>query len=207
MGVAGRVRADRFRCRKRLPGAVKWWMSAGDSGGFPGRAEQRGAHALVDGECPLQVRGGLGGVAFSEVSVADSFQGACFFWGRADVAGDGQRPGVLAVGLAGYRGAQRELAETVQRFGLAEQVAEAAEQFEGLLVAGGGGRVVPGLLLHQAEVVEGLGLAEPVTEVAEQRQGLLLAGRGGRVVPGLLLNDTQGVESLSLAFQVAEVTE
>jgi ABC-type glutathione transport system ATPase component len=45
-------------------------------------------------------------------------------------------------------------------------------------VAGGGGWVVPGLLLNEAEVVEGIGLAEPVAEVAEQRQGLPLARVG-----------------------------
>ena len=45
--------------------------------------------ALVDGECLLQVRGSLAGVAVLKVASAKSFQGACFFWGRADVAGDG----------------------------------------------------------------------------------------------------------------------
>jgi len=64
----------------------------------PGR---RGADALVDRECLLQRRGGLAGVALLEVAVADSFQGACFLGCRADVAGDGQRPGVLVTGLAG----------------------------------------------------------------------------------------------------------
>ena len=175
--------------------------------GFPDAPGGGGADALVDRECLPQVRGGLAGVAVLEVAVADSFQGACFLWGRADVAGDGQRPGVLVAGLAGGRGAERELAEAVQRFGLAEPVAEVTEQRQGLLVAGGGGRVVPGLLLHEAEVVEGVGLAEPVTEVAEQRQGLLLAGGGGRVVPGLLLHDAEVVEGVGLAVQVAEVAE
>ena len=44
---------------------------------------------------------------------------------------------------------EAELAEAVERLGLAEQVAEIAEQRQGLLVAGGGGRVVAGLLLHE----------------------------------------------------------
>jgi hypothetical protein len=43
------------------------------------------------------------------------------------------RPGELLRG----RRAERELAEAVQRLGLVEQVAQVAEQFEGLLVAGG----------------------------------------------------------------------
>ena len=47
-------------------------------------------------------------------------------------------------------------------------------------MAGGGGRVVAGLLLHDAEIVEGMSLARQVAEVAEQRQGLPEAGSGGR---------------------------
>src|SRR5262249_51240863 len=97
-----------------------------------------GADALGNRERLLQVRGGLGGVAFSKVAVADAFQGPRFLRRRADVAGDGQRLGVLVAGLAGGRGAERELAEAVQRLGLAEQVAEVTEQRQGLLVAGGG---------------------------------------------------------------------
>src|SRR5262249_14378551 len=149
----------------------------------------------------------LAGVAISKVAVADSLKGACFLWGRTDVAGDGQRLRVVVTGLAGGRDAEREHAETVQRFGLAEQVAEGAEKFEGLLVAGSSRPVVTGLWLHEAEVVEGVSLAEPVTDVTEQRQGPVLAGGGGRVVPGLLLDDTQGVESVGLAFEVVEVGE
>ena len=48
-----------------------------------------GADALVDRQCLLQVRGGLTGVAFAEVGLAESFQGARFLWGRVEVAGDG----------------------------------------------------------------------------------------------------------------------
>ena len=128
-----------------------------------------GADALVDRECLPQGCDGLAGVAFLPVAVADSRQGACFLWGRADVAGDGQRPAVLVAGLGCGRGAEREFAEPVQRFGLAEPVAEVSEQGQGLLVAGGRGRVVPGLLLHEAKVIKGMGLAELVTEIAEQR--------------------------------------
>jgi hypothetical protein len=59
------------------------------------------ADSLVDRECLEQVCSSLTGVAFLEVAVADSFQGACFLWGRVDVAGDGQRLSVLVAGLAG----------------------------------------------------------------------------------------------------------
>jgi len=123
------------------------------------------------------------------VAVADSFQGPCFLWRRTDVAGDGQRPGVVVAGLGGGGGAERQFAEAVQRLGLAEQVAEVIEQRQGLLMAGGGRRVVPCVLLDEAEVVQRVCLAEPVAEVAEQRQGLLLAGSGRRVIPGLFLSD------------------
>ena len=71
-------------------------------------------------------------------------------------------------------GSGRQFAEAVQRFGLADPVADVAAQREGLLVAGGGGRVIAGQLLHQAELVEGAGLAAQVAEVAEQAEGLLL---------------------------------
>ena len=39
-------------------------------------------------------------------------------------------------------------ADVVERVGLAEQVAQVAEQRQRLLLAGGGGRVVPGQVLH-----------------------------------------------------------
>jgi hypothetical protein len=87
-----------------------------------------GADALVDRECLPQGCDGLAGVAFFQVAVADSLQCACFLWGRADVAGDGQRLAVLVAGPACGRDAERELAEPVQRFGLAEPVAEVSEQ-------------------------------------------------------------------------------
>jgi hypothetical protein len=66
-----------------------------------------GADALVDRQCLRQVCGGLAGVAVVEVGLAESFQGACFLWGRAEVAGDGQRLGVVLAGLRGVRGPGR----------------------------------------------------------------------------------------------------
>src|ERR1700683_5524076 len=111
-----------------------------------------GADALVDRECLPQGCGGLAGLAFLQVTVADSLQGACFLWGASEVAGDGQRLAVLVAGLDCGRGAERELPQPVQRFGLAEPVPEVSEQGQGLLVAGGRGRGVCAPLLH-----EGLG--------------------------------------------------
>src|SRR5260370_5991349 len=101
-----------------------------------------GADALVDRECLPQGCDGLAGVAFLQVAVADSLQGACFLWGRADVAGDGQRPAVLVAGLGCGRGAERELAAPAPRFALPQQAAAAPDPAQGWLVAGGGGRGV-----------------------------------------------------------------
>src|SRR5215475_14483128 len=75
--------------------------------GFLDAPRGGGSDALVDRECLLQVGGGLAGIAVVEVAVADAFQGPCFLRGRADVAGDGQRLGVLVAGLTGGRGAER----------------------------------------------------------------------------------------------------
>jgi hypothetical protein len=58
--------------------------------GFLDSLRGGGADALVDRQCLPQVRGGLAGVAVLQMAAAESFQGACFFWGRADVAGNGQ---------------------------------------------------------------------------------------------------------------------
>ena len=137
---------------------------------------------------------------------AESFQGACFLQRRAEVAGDGQRLGMVLAGLAGCRGPRGKFAEAVQRLGLAELVAESAERRQGLPVTGGGSRIVPGFLLDGAEAVEGPGLAFQVAEVTEQCQGLLLAGGGSRIVPGFPLDGAEAVEGLGLAFQVAELT-
>jgi hypothetical protein len=69
--------------------------------GFPRRAWRRGGYALVDRKSLSQARGTLFSGAFLEVCVAESFQGACFLCGRADIAGDGLRLGVMLAGLAG----------------------------------------------------------------------------------------------------------
>ena len=58
-------------------------------------------NALVDRECPPQVRGAFGGVAVLKVAVAKSFQGAYLLKGNAQVAGDGQCQGVAIAGLLG----------------------------------------------------------------------------------------------------------
>ena len=52
-------------------------------------------------------------------------------------------------------GAERELAETVQRLGLAEPVAEITQQRQSPLVAGGGRRAFPGHLLQQTQAGAG----------------------------------------------------
>ena len=85
------------------------------------------------------------------------------------------------------------------------QVAEVTEQRQGLLLAGGGGRVVPGQLLQQAQAAEGPP-GRAVAERAGQRQGLLVAGGGGRVVPGQHPQEAQLVEGVGLAGLVTGLT-
>jgi hypothetical protein len=60
--------------------------------------------ALVDREGLTQTILAFAVVAAVDVGPAESFEGACFFWGCADVAGDGQRPGVVLEGLRGVGG-------------------------------------------------------------------------------------------------------
>ncbi len=55
--------------------------------------------ALVDRECLPQMGGGFAAVAVVEAGLADAFQGACFFEGAAEVAGDGEGLGVVLPGL------------------------------------------------------------------------------------------------------------
>lgn len=66
-----------------------------------------GTDALVDRERLPQAGGGFGGVAVQEVAVAESFQGTRFLKRGAEVAGDGQRLGVVVAGLAAIGGAGR----------------------------------------------------------------------------------------------------
>jgi len=113
--------------------------------GLPGRLKVKRACWRLSsrwGRGLLEAGGAFAGVAVVQVGLSDSFQGACFLWGRADVAGDDQRLGVALAGLRGVRGPGRQLAEPVEFPGPAEPGAEVGAQ--GLLAAGGGGRVVPG---------------------------------------------------------------
>jgi len=63
-------------------GAVGWGSGVVDAGLWFWRVSwiRRGgvADALVDPEGVLEVRGGLAGVAVSQVGLAESLQGACF---------------------------------------------------------------------------------------------------------------------------------
>ena len=124
-----------------------------------------GSDALVDRERLPQVGGAFAGVAVLEVAVADSFQGACFLQGppMSRAMASAWVWWSRAWPVAEVR--ERELAEAVQRLGLAERLPRSRNSRQGVLVAGGGGRVVPGLLLHEAEVVQRFGLAVQVAEV------------------------------------------
>src|SRR5262249_30765527 len=66
-----------------------------------------GCDVLVEGKCLFQAGGGFAGAAVAEVAVAHAFQGACFLCGGADLAGDGQRLGVVVAGLVAIVGPAR----------------------------------------------------------------------------------------------------
>jgi hypothetical protein len=57
--------------------------------GFPDALGSRGADALVDREGLAQTFLAFVVVAVLDVGPAESFEGACFLWGGADVASDG----------------------------------------------------------------------------------------------------------------------
>jgi hypothetical protein len=72
-----------------------------------------------------------------------------------------------------------------------------------LLVAGGGGRVIAGQLLHRAQLVKGAGLAGQVADLAVQRRRPGQAGCTGRVVPGVTLHGAQLAERVGFAEPVS----
>src|SRR5215471_2320901 len=57
------------------------------------RCDARGADALVDRECQLQVRGALADVAVVQMGLAESFEGACFPPGVRGGRGRSRAPG------------------------------------------------------------------------------------------------------------------
>ena len=69
--------------------------------GFLDAPRVRGSDALVDGERLLQVHRGVAGIAVVEVGPAESFPGARFLEGCADLGGDGQRLVVVVAGRLG----------------------------------------------------------------------------------------------------------
>ena len=128
--------------------------------------------------------------------MADAFQGARFLQRGAEVAGDGQRLGVVVAGLVAIT-AVRD-ASSPRQFSVSAWPARSpASRFsgEGLLVAGGSSGIVASQLLHQAKLAEGVSLAGPVAEVAELLQCFLVAG-GGRpgLVAGQPLNHAEPIE-------------
>src|SRR5487761_18107 len=64
----------------------------------------RSSDASVDRKCLPQVGAAFLEVVIVQVTAADAFKGACFLKRRADIAGDGERLGVLVAGLAGGGG-------------------------------------------------------------------------------------------------------
>jgi hypothetical protein len=163
-----------------------------------------GADALVDSQCLLQVLRGVAGVAVVEVAVADAFQGAGFLSGRAESRA---MASVWVCWSRAWLVVWVRVASSPSLFsasGLAEPVAEVAEQFEGPLVPGGGGLVVPGQLLHHAQVVADPGLVGPVAQVAEDLQGLSASGLGGCIVAGAPLQYAEVAQGFGFAETVTQ---
>jgi len=100
-----------------------------------------GSEAVVDRQCLPQRRGSLAGAAVMEVAGADSWAQASSSGARRG-RGHGQGLGVVVASLAAVRGAGQQLAQVVERLGLAVAPADAPEEFQGLAEADGGGRVV-----------------------------------------------------------------
>ena len=84
--------------------AVGAFREAWAAQGFPETLSRRRPDALVDREGLTQTIQAFAVVAVLDVGPTESFEGACFFWGCADVAGDGQRPGVVLAGVRGVGG-------------------------------------------------------------------------------------------------------
>jgi hypothetical protein len=75
--------------------------------GFLDAAGAGRSDALIDRQCLPQAGGAIADVLVVEVAAADAFQGAGFVRGGAEVAGDGQRLGVVVTGLAAGPGPRR----------------------------------------------------------------------------------------------------
>ena len=78
------------------------------------------------------------------MAAADAFQGACFLLWDAEAAGDAKSLDIVFARLLAGRGSGQQLAEAVQRLGLAELVAQVTKMVQGLLVAGSGSRIILG---------------------------------------------------------------
>src|SRR5215470_18898905 len=86
--------------------------------------------------------------------------------------------------------AQRPLIESqlASGIGLVKGGVQALEHGQSLPVAGDGGAIVPGQLLHLAQVGDRDGLGEPVARLARQRQRLLTTTPAPSAMPPALWN-------------------
>ncbi len=116
---------------------------------------------------------------------ADPGQGPGLLRRRADLPGDGERLAVMAARLPGRRRSGRQLAEAVQRHGLAVPRAEVTVQLERLAEAGGGGRVVAGRHLHAGQPARGPRPGRAGRRGGGTAPGASCCGGGGRVVARL----------------------
>ena len=120
VGRAGAWRASLLRCRGQI--VLLGVVIAESVLDTPGAG---GTDSLVNGECLLQMGGSFADVVVVEVASADSLERACFLERRAEVPGYGQCLAVMVAGLLTLRRSGHELAEAVQRFGLAVEIGRA----------------------------------------------------------------------------------
>jgi DNA-binding CsgD family transcriptional regulator len=136
-----------------------------------------GTEAGVEDEGLLPVAAGLPGVA-DGVTGAETVVGAGLLVGVADLAGQGQRSGVLRAGLISLADGEERLTEAVERVCFPGLVSCLTGQGQGLLVVAGHLRVAALSPKDVAEAGQGIGLTGPVAGLAVQGRGLPVVGGG-----------------------------
>jgi hypothetical protein len=127
--------------------------------------------------------------------------------GGPDPLEDLQRLPQVVLGLSGIADRKGAPAQARQCVSLIPRAADAAGQFEGLLVAPFSLSELTADPVQCPSLVERLGLATPVTEVTINIQGLLQGLSRGQVITRRLPHDPEVAEGGGLAEPVAEVPE
>jgi LysR substrate binding domain len=122
---------------------------------------------------------GRGGVICGLVAAGEAVVGASLLVFVTEMAGQGERGGVLCTGVAGLAGGEKKLAQADECLGLPGRVAGFAKQRQGLAEMARRMLVALPSQFGDAQVTERVSFAVPVARFAEQGQDLL-----GVLVPG-----------------------